>query len=157
MNLPIGEAVFEHEHAEILKRIRDLMAQKFSGYVCVTISNNGIEDAALILREGKAVAAFYEFLSFNKVVFAETALEGFLNACLCKNIVADCYRLAKHQIDLILAFNEHLKFKKEYNFVQLERIKPKKYSTKFAEQVLNVKPQEETRIDVLRRFGLEKL
>jgi len=157
MNLPIGETIFELEKKDVLEKMKELMKKNFSGYICITIhSQYGVEDSALLFKDGKAIAAFYEFLNFNKTIFSEKALEGFLNALRCKSYVANCYRLTSHQIDLIVAFNEHLKFKREYTFIQLKKLIPKKYE-EFAEKILSLPKEEISRIEILRKFGLEKL
>ena len=77
MNLPVGEVL---QQAISIKEINtkdlviSLLEKKFSGYAVITTDGfDGIEDGAIIFREGLAVAAFYTYDNFSISIYGNTA------------------------------------------------------------------------------------
>lgn len=85
MDLPVGMLVkegMETIRVDLRKLFSTLSVHNFTGYVAVDImTNNGIEEGTLLLRNGEIIAAEYEYLARGCVVRGEEAMKLTVNAC----------------------------------------------------------------------------
>lgn len=111
MNLPSGVAMktgIDVVTLDFPALMKELIRKKFSGYACVTIQGGGgIEEGTVIFNAGKPTAAVYEYLRYNKPIFAKDAVPRIFNAAAATYGVVDIYQLTPEQVQLILAFNEN--------------------------------------------------
>ncbi len=157
MDLPSGEKI---EQGIVLKTLKlektltDLAQTKFSGYLALTIdSSTGIEEGAVLFREGKIIAAVYEYGQVKLIHYGETAFQEFMNALHAPHGVLDIYQLSKQQAELIVAFNE--KMKAEHEVKDLKNLLAAKFSNQYSQQALIQAPGAyQSKIAVMKKLGL---
>ncbi|MFH1443253.1 MAG: DUF2226 domain-containing protein [Candidatus Micrarchaeota archaeon] len=110
MNLPAGTVVKTAidsatiDFAALLKELKD---KAFNGYLTLTLQGvGGVEEGITVFDNGKIVAAFYEYLKYNKQVMGDLAFQRVMNGSAAKHGIIDIYQLTNDQVQLILAFNE---------------------------------------------------
>ncbi|MAG22257.1 MAG: hypothetical protein CL943_03050 [Candidatus Diapherotrites archaeon] len=159
MNIPIGTLVEENislKGTDIKQKISTLLEQGFTGYLVLTVEGrSGIEEGLLLLKNGLAVGAIYEYVKFAKSFYGDHAFEQLFNSSLAEFGVMDIGSLSKQQVELIIAFNEKIEFKKALEPKELEKLVPKKFDADVAEKALGKKfKKKESKFDVFKKLGL---
>lgn len=162
MNLPIGEVLQQGISVKELDTkalVVSLIEKKFSGYVVVTIDGfDGIEEGAIMFKEGHMVGSFYTYDNFNISVFGNSALQQAMNALVAEKGIIDIVALSNQQVDLIIAFHDKVKVSVGIDKKNLDKIFPKSFSQEFAKKVLgDVIKEHESRKSVFKRLGLSEL
>ena len=159
MNIPVGEMVEENvslKEMNLRQKLSKLMRESFSGSVVLTVEGrSGIEEGLVLLKEGMAFGALYEYIRFGKIVYGETALKQLLNSATVEFGVMDVGSLTKQQIELIIAFNEKIELKKPLSEKDIAKLMPKKYDAGVAEKEIGKElKKKESKFDIFRRLGL---
>lgn len=160
MNLPVDEIKEQNlslKDMNIKKKLVSLLEKKFSGYAILTIDGrSGIEEGALLFRDGEAIGAVFEYLRFGRSLFGDAALLHFLNASKAEFGILDIIGLNSQQIELIIAFNEKIELNKPVSAKDLAKIVPDKYNPKFAENELKSElSKKESKFDIFKKIGLD--
>jgi len=160
MDLPLGTPYQEHlktRETDMLKTIIELMQKTFTGYIIVTIDGiDGIEEGALLFRNGILIGAGYEYMKHNVAVEGNSALEIVLNAFKAKHGIIDIYALALQHMDLVIAFHEKMLINIKLDPKTLQKIYPKEFSDKYAKEVIKQK-EELTKYDIFKKAGLPEM
>ena len=159
MNIPVGELVGENfslKGVVLSQKIIGLMRESFTGYLVLTSEGRGgVEEGLVLLREGIAIGAMYEYLKFGKIVFGNQALGLLLNAGMAEFGVMDVAKLSKQQAELVIAFNEKVGLEVSIAASDLEKILPKEYNAKLAEGAIEKElKKKESKFDIFKKFGL---
>jgi hypothetical protein len=160
MNLPMGNAIFKGKTLKensFLSAIEELHKKAISGYLVLTShSPSGMEEGVLLYRNGEITGSVFSFLKFNETLFSNDAARLLMNAAQSEYGVFDAITLSKQQAELVLAFNDKMAFEKLLSPKDLSKLAPKKYESSLVERYVGEKLKlEESRIDVLKRFGLK--
>jgi hypothetical protein len=162
MNFPVGKITEEEikvNEFDWKKKLNEFEAMHFDGFVVVTIEGvNGIEEGVLFFQKGNAIGSFYEFTKFGLPVKGIKALPMFFNALNAKYGVGEIHKLSVQQLELILAFNEEIKFEKPKNNRDLSKMFSGKFSSIYAKETLSeVLKSIESKSEVFKRIGLTNL
>lgn len=137
MNLPSGKAFktnLDNASTDAFKVIEELRRKRFSGYLALAIKGQkGVEEATLLMDEGKVVGAAYEYYAYNKSFAGEKAFQRFVNATAAKHGTIDVFELSSEQVHLALAFNEDIVFVPQEK--ALRNVKVKECSPFFEDEV----------------------
>lgn len=116
MNLPSGVSRVVGKSVKSFdprKDLDDLAAANFTGYTVETLfGEHGIEESALLFRQGQGLGAVYEYYGLKQTLNGDDALVHVVNAFQSDLGVMDLVDLSVQQIDLVFAFNPKLKFAK---------------------------------------------
>lgn len=160
MDLPLGTPYQEHlktSETDMLKTIIELMQKSFTGYIVVTIDGvDGIEEGALLMRNGIIVGAGYEYMKHNTTIEGNNALEIVLNAFKAKHGIIDIYALALQHMDLVIAFHEKMRISANIDPKNLQKLYPKEFSDKYAREIIKQK-EELTKYDIFKKVGLPEM
>lgn len=160
MNLPTGIARgnTRNTHSVDAKReLDDLAASGFSGYVIESILlPSGLEESALVFRNGVAVGSQYEYYSRSRTLQGDESLPHALNAFLAEHAVVDVVELSVQQVDLVTAFNPKLKFSKPIPKGGFKPFMKDTFDASLAEKVSSSAPTNEpaTKESLFKKFGL---
>lgn len=159
MNIPVGELVEENvslKDVNLGKKLSELMAEKVTGYVVLTVEGrSGIEEGLGIIKDGILIGGIYEYIRFGKIIYGDTAITQLLNSGLAEFGVMDIGRLSKQQIELIIAFNERIELNNSLSQKELLLAIPKKYNAGAAETELGEElKKKESKFDILKRIGI---
>ena len=159
MNIPTGEIVEENfslKGVSLSQKVLTLMEESFTGYLVLTsVGRGGIEEGLVLMREGKAIGAVYEYLKFRKIVYGNIALGLLLNAGMAEHGVMDISKLSRQQAELATAFNEKMALAVEISDSDLAKIIPNEYNPAFAEKAIEKELEtKESKFDVFKKFGL---
>lgn len=131
MNLPSGKPFktnLDNASTDVFKVIEELHRKRFSGYMALCVKGQkGLEEATLLLDEGKVVGAAYEYYGYQKTFAGDKAFQRFVNASAAKHGTLDVFELTSEQIHLALAFNEDVVFvpqDKEFHNVKVKEFSP---------------------------------
>ncbi len=160
LNFPVGDSVQQLMRLSDFRsdKVLELLHNKFSGYVVVTISGiTGIEEGLLFFLEGVVSGAAHTFDSSDSAVFGTHALELFFNALAAEKGIVETYALSRQQVELILALEE--KISAEEPKRGLSSLFVKSYSPELAQKLLPVQEASEElhKFEVLKKFGLSDL
>ncbi|MBI4361049.1 DUF2226 domain-containing protein [Candidatus Micrarchaeota archaeon] len=158
MNLPYGKAFktnLDNASTDAFKVIEELRRKRFSGYLALAVKGQkGVEEATLLLDEGKIVGAAYEYYAYNKTFSGEKAFQRFVNATAAKHGTLEVFELTSEQVHLALAFNEDSVFVPQEQ--ALRNVKVKEFSPFFEDEVRKdaetASPQ-----DVSKKFKMYEL
>ena len=161
MEFPAGEVLEESikiNEINIEQVLKELIEQKFSGYLVVTIYGyTGIEEGLILFRDGITIGSFYEYNQINTVIEGDNALLESLNALKAKYGIMDINALSKQQAELIVTFKDAIKTK-ERSLQELKKMLPQKYSTDYSKKVLRETSEtEKSRYEVMKALGLVEL
>jgi len=135
MDLPLGTPLYEHmktKENDMLKKIQELMAREFTGYIVVTIDGyDGAEEGALLFRKGALVGAGYEYMKHDTTVEGNNALGIVLNAFKAEHGIIDVYSLTVQHMDLVIAFHEKMILSVKIDPKNLQKMYPKEFSNKY--------------------------
>jgi hypothetical protein len=159
MDIPVGSLVEENiplKETNLVQKLFALMQQGFNGYVVLTTEGrSGIEEGIVLLKNGAAVGAVYEYLKFKKSFFGDSALQQLLNAALAKAGVIDIGSLSKQQVELIIAFNEKIELGAPLGQKEIAKIMPQGYNASIVEKALGKElKKKESKFDVFKKLGL---
>ncbi|MCX8189636.1 MAG: DUF2226 domain-containing protein [Candidatus Diapherotrites archaeon] len=160
MELPLGTPYQEHlktTEVDMLKGINDLMQKAFTGYIVVTIQGiDGMEEGAILFRNGIIVGAGYEFMKSGTTIDGTDAFEIVLNAFKAKAGIIDIYSLSLQHMDLVIAFHEKMLIKAKIDPKTLQKLYPKEFSDRFAKAVIK-QQEEQSKYDVFKKIGLPEM
>ncbi|MBN2127724.1 MAG: DUF2226 domain-containing protein [Candidatus Diapherotrites archaeon] len=161
MNFPLGKIIEDSIkiNSDWRKKISDFDSQRFTGYIVITLQGiDGIEEGVLAFLHGKAIACFYEFTKFDLSVFGEKALPMFFNSLNAEQGIGEIHETSSQQIELIVAFNESIKLRKELSRNDLNKFFTSSFTSKYAkETIANALNEMESRSDIFKRVGLTNL
>lgn len=159
MNIPVGTPRIQGRRiasVNITKDLTGFMERNNIGYFCVTTKGRkGIEEGLIIIENGLAIGAYYEYLSLGVSFHAQEGLKRTLNAFFAPKGVYDSYELTVQQIELLKIFNEDMLFLEPLNTTKLQGMVPTSYSYTLEEEVLEKKKK--GREDILKDRGLTKV
>ncbi|MCD6415052.1 MAG: DUF2226 domain-containing protein [Candidatus Diapherotrites archaeon] len=159
MSIPVGTQKIKGEKVSANKLLEDVhafMEQNSTGYFCITIKGKyGMEEGLLIIENGRAIGANYEYLNFDKAFNANDGLTRVLNAFHAKYGIYDCFELSVQQIELLKIFNENMLFLEPMDYQVLEGMIPVSFSYEFEEALVSKKAT--TREDVLKARRLSEI
>ncbi|MFH1588931.1 MAG: DUF2226 domain-containing protein [Candidatus Diapherotrites archaeon] len=162
MNFPVGKITDEEikvNEFDWKKKLAEFESAQFNGFIVVTIEGvNGLEEGVLFFQKGNAVASFYEFTKFGLPVKGKKSLEMFFNALNAEYGIGEIHKLSTQQMELILAFNEDIKFDKPKNKRELMGLFTDRFSSIYARETLSeVLESIESKSEVFKRIGLTNL
>lgn len=162
MNLPVGSVKEENlktNEFDLVKKSIELMKENFNGYVVITAEGyQGVEEGILFFKKGIIVGSLYEYSKYKRFVYGDSALPMVFNVSKANFGIADIYSLTSQQLDLIIAFNEKLVLQDAVSENDVKKYAVKSYSKDFAVSALSDKlKKEESRYDILRRLGLNRI
>lgn len=162
MNFPLGKIIQDSIKVTEFnwkQKINEFDSQKFTGYIVITLEGiDGIEEGVLAFLNGKAVACFYEFTKFELNLFGEKALPVFFNAFNAEYGIGEIHETTVQQIELIIAFNDSIKLKKDFSKNDLNKFYSNEFSAKYAKETLSdALNKMESRSDIFKRIGLSNL
>ncbi|MEK6970877.1 MAG: hypothetical protein AABW68_04280 [archaeon] len=113
MNLPLGVSRFLAKNVKSFdpkRELEELSTASFSGYLIESsFGGLGVEESALLFRNGQAIGAVYEYYGAHHTLSGDGALPHVMNAFLSAEGVLDGIDLSAQQVDLVVAFNASLK------------------------------------------------
>lgn len=136
MNLPGGKPLktgLDVASTDFLKLLDELKLKKFSGYLCLTVKVEGMEEGVLLFDAGKIVGSSYEYLRHGVKLSGEKAFVRVLNATAAKHGVMDLFMLNAEQVHLALAFNEDVVFVP--NEASLRKVRIEKFSPFYEQEI----------------------
>jgi len=156
MNIPSGKQVVSElatSGVDPKKMLGDLMKKNFNGYVSVTCKERfGFEDGFVILENGVIKGSYYKMLKNQKDAFGKDALALLLNAFGSGFGTIDIFMLTKEQVDLMLTFNEKVKFEAS-DLSKIKDLFKNKYDPNLLGNYIEV--QETTsKYDLFKKIGL---
>jgi hypothetical protein len=162
MNFPLGKIIVDSIKVNEFnwkQKLNEFDSQKFTGYIVVTLEGvEGIEEGVLSFLKGKAISCFYEFTKFELNFFGDSALPIFFNALNAEYGVGEIHETTSQQIELIVAFNESIKLKKDFSRNDLNKFFSNEFSVKYAKEALSKALTDlESRSDIFKRIGLSNL
>ncbi|MFH0970020.1 MAG: hypothetical protein V1776_01010 [Candidatus Diapherotrites archaeon] len=160
MNLPTG--VLRTAGKSIVsfparQELENLSLNNFSGYTIETLLGlNGIEESALLFRNGQGIGASYEYYGSHATLNGDDSLVHVFNAFASKSGVIDVMDLSVQQVDLVTAFNASIKFSKPLAKSQLKSLVKEEYDSTLGEKISSsaktALPQ--TKESLFQKFGL---
>lgn len=155
VSLPAGVVIktaIDVAAVDFFSLLNELKAKSFNGYICITVQGSGgIEDGTLVFDTGKIVAAFYDYLRYDKKLVGDAAMARVFNASAAKTGVIDIYQLTNEQVQLILAFNENaICIPGERD---IARFKSQQFSAEYEKQIEAMEPQG-SKSDLLKKYKL---
>ncbi|MBI4210704.1 MAG: hypothetical protein HY544_04335 [Candidatus Diapherotrites archaeon] len=162
MNLPVGEVISSGvslREIDVRRLVEGFYEKGFSGYIVDTIEGfDGIEEGALLFRDGSMTAAIYDYDLYDLTVFGDAAVVHVFNSFAAEYVVADIVSLTNQQVDLVTAFNDKSKLLKAVQKQDVARLIPKIYTTEHARSVLKEAVKKtESKSDVFKKLGLSGL
>ncbi len=162
MDIPVGkivESCFELKNFSFSKRVQELSDRGFSGYIVLTVEGCvGFEEGLILLRQGEIIGCVFDFLKIGEMYYGDDALRLLLNSSKSNYGVADIIELSRQQAELVLAFNDRMAFSKSVNAKDLSKLTPSNYEVSLVKLFVGEKIKiEESRFDVIKRFGLKGL
>ena len=144
---------------DFMTEVEELLDKNFIGYAVLTIEGlDGVEEGIVFFQEGTVIGAIYEFTKYGVQTFAKDALPAVFNAAAAEHGIIDAYSLSKQQMELVGAFQDRMVLEKPLEKKAILKFKSKEYSDYYAKKFLGTKlKSEETRAEILKRFGLGKL
>lgn len=156
LNLPSGKMLYKNldlNTVDFIKIMLELQNKRVTGYAAVCIKGvGGFEEGTVLYDAGKIVGCVYEYYKHDRQFEAGEAFQRILNASAAKNGVIDVVELSAEQVQLALAVNQKMIFVPDQK--QLEQVKVESFSPLFEEQLLEEKPREGERKELLNKYKL---
>jgi hypothetical protein len=162
MNLPTGvnralaksTALFNAGH-----ELEDLAKANFSGYLIETLlGKDGVDEAAIIFRNGQIIGSVYEYYGLKKTVSGDEAVPHVMNAFAARHGIIDTVELSVQQVDLTTAFNASIKLANPIPANKISSLAKQNFDSNLSQKVTADDPQKEvSRSSLFKKFGLAGL
>lgn len=159
MNLPAGVTRVLGKNVKTFdakKDLDDLSAAGFSGYVVESLfGENGVEESAIIYRQGQGMGAVYEYYGLKQTLQGDDALVHVMNGFLSNFGVMDMVDLSIQQVDLVTAFNPKIKLSKPIVRGQFRPLVKDSFDATLSKKIGPAKEVESaSKESLFKRFGL---
>lgn len=159
MNLPAGVTRVIGKSVKTFdpkKDLDDLSAAGFSGYVVESLfGENGVEESAIIYRQGQGMGAVYEYYGLQQTLQGDEALVHVMNGFLSNFGVLDMVDLSIQQVDLVTAFNSKIKLSKPILKGQFKPLVKDSFDANLSKKMGPAKAVESaSKESLFKRFGL---
>jgi len=140
-------------------QIIELINQKFSGYVCLTIEGfEGVEEGTLIFRVGNIIASAYEYLKYGIIVNGDAAIQQVFNASAADYGVVDIIELGATEAELIIAVHPKTRTKLDIKTNDVKKLVPNSFNPNFAKKTLQVvMKQYSSSSELFKKFGFSEI
>ncbi|MEM4390875.1 MAG: hypothetical protein QXX06_03360, partial [Candidatus Diapherotrites archaeon] len=118
---------------------------------------SGIEEGALIFKDGFIIASFYEYECNKITIFGKTSLEHVFNSFVAEYCIADIVGLSNQQVDLVTAFNDKAKLEVPLQKGDLGKMLPKIFSKELGLKVISSSSDKSDKSDIYKKLGLSEL
>jgi hypothetical protein len=139
------------------RELEDLAASSFSGYLIESLFGSaGVEESALLFRNGQGVGAVYEYYGPKQSVHGDAALSHVMNGFLAENGILDLMELSVQQVDLVTAFNANLKLSKPLTKGMFKSLVKDRYDPSLSLSASKVQypTQPASKESLFKKFGL---
>lgn len=158
MNLPSGSkrvSGVSLKEFKVKSELEKVLQEKLSGYLSLTIDGyQGFEDGILVFRDGKFVAASYEYLKQGISFEGDEAAKMVFNAFSASNGILDISELDDKQLELAITFNSKSELKIPIEKSRLRDWIVEKFSTNFALKALSQSGKEDSsKAELFKKLG----
>lgn len=161
MNLPVGEIISQGlnlKEIDTKKLLEGFCEKSFSGYFIATLNGvSGIEEGALIFKDGRIVASFYEYGMYKVTIFGNESLEHVFNSFAAEYCIADVVSLSNQQVDLVTAFNDKAKLETPLQKGDIGKMVQKSFSKELGQKVANESIEKNDKAEIYKKLGLSEL
>lgn len=159
MNLPAGVSRIVGKNVKTFdakKDLDDLSAAGFSGYVVESMfGENGVEESAILYRQGQGMGAVYEYYGLKQTLQGDDAVVHVMNGFLSNFGVLDMVDLSIQQVDLVTAFNPKIKLSKPILKGQFKPLVKDTFDATLSKKIGPAKEVElSSKESLFKRFGL---
>ncbi len=160
MNMPSGKILEQGlslSKTNFKQKMLELLNKKFSGYVALAVEESfGTEESAILLCNGKMVAASHSYLNHNRTLFGKRALAHALNAAASKKGVMDVAELNDAEIELAMGINPEARSGNYGAELIMNRYVASFYSQELFKRLFKL-PEEQTKHAIFKKLGIDNI